>query len=330
MDYAGGIGLALIAALAWGCYMSPLKISGPRGHHPLSFSVGVSIGIALYGLVLTLAVDPSEIPVSTSKYLAVLWAPMLSGFLLMTGLAFGFNAISNIGMSRAIGIWNMCGIGGAVVAILFFGEMRTAPGWAIMLLLVGGAIIILGGVICGLSGMIQERAARASTEGSASPVIVKAKVGFVQAALAAVFFSFFLVPVIAAPDFSGGYPNAWLAWSGVGAIIGAMASGYVSMGGRFNSALRVPVSSWAGAILGGVVFGIGWMAMNTSIAKVGLAIAYPIVLSDAIVSALLGIYVFKELRGAPKVAYAYVWLGTVVVLVGVALVAYARSVPQVM
>lgn len=325
MSYGAAILLALVTAVLWGSYAVPLKVTGPRGHHPLSFNVGAGLGFALFGWVLTLVSDPTSIVITASKYGSLLWAPAAVGFLLMVGLAFGFTAIGNIGMARAIGVWNMCGIGGALIAVLFFGEMRAAPGWAIALLLVGGAVIVIGGLICGWSSIIQ---ARASGE-SAGTAGAKAKAGFIQAAIAAVFFSVFLVPCIAAPEFSAGYPNAWIAWGGIGAIVGALVSGFLFMGGRFGTTLRVPGSFWLGAILGGAIWTAGYTLLNLAMPVTGLAVGFPIALSNTIISALWGIFVFKELKGAPRAAFAYTWIGAIVVVIGVTIVSYARSVPPI-
>lgn len=333
--FATGLIYALIAAVLWGAYMIPMKHTGPKGHHPLSFGVGIAIGFALFGWAMTLITDPSSISVTVSEYGHLLWAPMAVGFLLMLGLAFGFTAIGNIGMSRAVGIWNMSGIGTPIVSIIFFGEMRQSPGWAIAMLIIGGIIIVGGGIVIGLSGMIQAKAASqgaisetpATDDSGSSKNKNKGKAGFVQATLAAIFFSVFLVPVIAAPEFSSNYPNAWIAWGGIGAILGAIVSGYLFMGSKFTAALKVPFSFHAGAIVGGAVFTIGYMLLNKSIAILGLAVAYPIVLCDTIVSAIIGIFIYKELKGAPKAAHLCTWIGSVVVIIGVVIVSYARTVP---
>jgi glucose uptake protein GlcU len=328
MSIGMGIWLSIFTAILWGIYAVPLKITGARGHHPLSFNVGAAVGFTLLGWIVTLVVAPSSIGVTASTYGGLLWAPMAVGFLLMVGLAFGFTAIGNIGMARAIGVWNMCCIGGALIAILFFGEMHSSPGWALATLIIGGVIIVAGGITVGWSSIIQARAA-AAEGGAVSDTTGNATKGFTQAIIAAIFFSVFLVPVIAAPKFSAGFPYAWIAWGGIGAIIGAVISGYIFMGSKFNQTLKVPFSFWCGAALGGAIWTAGYMMLTPAINALGLAVAYPIALSNTIVSALVGVFVFKELKGAPRAAHYYTWFGIIIVMIGVVLVSYARTVPPI-
>ena len=161
-----GILLALGAALAWGTYMVPFKIS--KSENFIQFQALMGIGILLSGLILSAVAGYSLSINSYGLVRGILW-----------GVAnwVSLIAIANLGLSKAIPILvSIVIISSLLWGALAFGEVSSG----MITGLIGIGVIILGVVLIGTTGNTQSK---------------NIKRGLVAAVLSGLIFGGQLVPL---------------------------------------------------------------------------------------------------------------------------------------
>lgn len=88
---------------------------------------------------------------------------------------------------------------------------------------------------------------------------------------------------------------------------------------------RAPVHFHCLGILGGIVWAAGTVANFVAGGKVSVAISYAFGGGATIVTALWGIFLWKEFQGAPRRSYAYLLGMLIAFILGIVVIAWAKS-----
>jgi len=246
---------ALGAALCWGTYLVPFKIS--KSEKLMLFQAVMSVGILLSGLTISLFFKFSLIPNVYGLMAGVLWA---------IPNALSLIAVSNLGIARAVPVMSSLVILVSFVwGALFFQELPAG----LTLGFLGIGVIILGVILVG------------TTENVSSQNVKK---GLVAAILAGLMWGSQFVPV----KITSVTPQDYFFSMVVGIFTTAMAISFINRIKFQNKAVLA-------SLLSGAIWTIGNLLAVLAISAIGLARGLPITQLAVLVAVLWGVFYFKEI-----------------------------------
>ena len=250
-----GILAALGAALAWGTYAVPFKIS--KSENLVQFQALTGVGIFLSGLIISKVAGYS---LNLNSY------GLLSGVLWGIANAIFLTALSNLGISRAVPVVSsLVIISSFLWGVLVFNELPTSAVTGFL----GIGAIILGVILV------------STTENTQSQNIKK---GLLAAVLSGLIFGSQLVPLkfghVATTDFFFS--------TTIGIFLTGLIIFLVKKVGFKNEAVAM-------SILSGIIWNVGNLLSLISISLIGLAKAIPTTQSSSLIAVLWGIFYFKEI-----------------------------------
>lgn len=251
-----GIVVALGAAIAWGIYPVPFKIS--KSKNLIQFQLLTGAGIFLSGLIISLFFGYS---LNLNPY------GLFSGVLWGIGNAIFLTAIFNLGISKAVPIASSLVILSSFLwGVLVFGEIPSG----VTVGFLGIGAIILGVILV-------------STVGSAQSQNIKK--GVVAAILSGLIFGSQLVPLkighLATKDFF--FPMS------AGIFLTGLVIFFVKKGKLKHESLGL-------GFLSGMIWSIGNLLSLVAISLIGLAKAIPVTQSSTLIAVLWGVFYFKEIK----------------------------------
>ncbi|MBI3109613.1 hypothetical protein HYZ06_01090 [Candidatus Daviesbacteria bacterium] len=252
---------ALGAALFWGSYMVPFKIS--KSQNLLQFQALMAVGIGLSGLLISLILGYS---LTLNMY------GLLSGVLWASANAISLVAILNLGLSRAAPLLaSLVILSSFLWGALVFGELPTG----ITMGFFGIGLIVLGVILVSTTGNTHSQ---------------NVKKGLLAGIVAGLIFGSQLVPIkvgnVATRDFF--FPVC----AGI-FITGILIS--QAMRVKFkNEAIKESLSS-------GFIWNIGNLLSLISLSMIGLSKMGPVSQSAILIAVLWGLYYFKEITQRKQV-----------------------------
>lgn len=255
-----GFLFALGAALAWGTYMVPFKIS--KSENPALFQALMGFGIFISGVIISLIFNYSF---NLSLY------GLISGFLWALASSIFLTAVPNLGLSRASPVVAAIVIISTFAwGVLVFGEIPSG-------ILVGsmGILAIIVGVIL------------VSTTGNSSGQ--NTKKGLIAAISSGLIWGSQIAPLkighVATQD--SFFPMC----------LGIFVTGIVI---AFIKGVKFKRKALGASVSSGVIWNIGNLISLMAIGFIGLAKAFPITQSANLVAVLWGLFYFKEITAKKK------------------------------
>ena len=228
-------------------------------------------------------------------------------YLLITATAFSINPFAILaGISWGIG--NIL----AVKALELSGLSRALPTWAgiiIVLTFMWGLILFketLSSLPLGILGILLFLAGVPLV--SARDEKTKSRKGIIIAIIAGVIFSFYLVPF---KLFNIGY-GEWLVSSSLGIVLTGIPILVMN---------TKKLSGFLHGIIGGVMWNMASLSSLYAVSFLGFAIGVPLTQLSLIISALWGVFYFKEVKG--RLVYK-VMLGVVLLFISGFLLSFAK------
>lgn len=336
-DYLLAVIFCVVTMLCWGSWGNTQKLAGKTWRYEL-FYWDYVLGVVLFALVSGLTAgslgshpDWSFVANLKQASLSGLGSAFLGGVVFNAANILLAAAISIAGMSVAFPV----GIGLALVLGVVVNYLGAPKGDALTLF--AGVALIVVAILCNAWAYAVK--ARAMGEaGSSGKSIGK---GITLSIVCGVLMSFFyrFVACTMDMDFTKPSPAAGL-MSPYAAFfvftLGILASNFI-----FNAlAMRHPVSGtpitereyFKGGfrihlvgVLGGLIWGLGNGINLVAAGKAGAAVSYGLGQGATLVSALWGILVWKEFKGAPKKAATLNLLMFVLFVLGLGLIIYAGN-----
>ena len=329
-NYALAIVFCVVTMLCWGSWGNTQKLAGKTWRYEL-FYWDYVLGVVLFAIISGLTAGSfGGGEWSFLKNLSQA-SPANIGSALLGGVV--FNA-ANILLAAAISIAGMSvafpvGIGLALVVGVIFNYIIKPQGNPILLF--GGVAIIVVAILCNAFAYKLKADASETTskaKGIGKGIILSVICGF----LMAVFYGF--VARTMDLEFGNAAPAAGKMTPYSAFFIftlGILASNFI-----FNAiAMRFPVSGepitekeyFKGGfpihlvgILGGLIWGLGNGINLVAAGKAGPAISYGLGQGATLVSALWGILIWKEFKGAPKKAHVLNFAMFVLFLIGLGII----------
>ncbi|MBI2039711.1 hypothetical protein HYT18_01435 [Candidatus Microgenomates bacterium] len=255
-----GLLTAIGAALAWGSYAVPLKIS--QSQKLIQFQALMGTGILASGVLFSL--------VANYPFRLNVWG-LLSGLLWASANAISLIAITNLGLSRAIPILaSLVILSSFLWGSLVFNELPSG----VVSGFIGIGLIISGAVLVSTTGSTQSQSI---------------KKGLVAAIAAGLIFGSQLAPLkighVATKDFFFSLC--------VGIFVTALFIAFL-VREKFKNA------PYKEGLISGLVWNVGNLASLISISLIGLAKAIPISQSSTLVAVLWGLFYFREITQPKK------------------------------
>ena len=251
-----GFGLALLAALFWGTYMVPFKLS-KSDNLPL-FQVLMGAGILISGLIISLIFGYS---LNLNAY------ALLSGFLWALASSIFLPAVNNLGLSKAAPIVAaMVIIGTFFLGVFIFGEIPTGLLQGLL-----GILVILTGVV--LVSTTSQSVSSNTKKGLLAAIssgfiwasqIVPLKIGHVSTEV-----SFFPICL-----------SIFITGLGIGLI----------------KRVKFERKALGLSLLSGTIWNIGNLISLMALSLIGLSKAFPITQSANLVAVLWGLFYFREIK----------------------------------
>lgn len=253
---------ALGAALAWGTYFVPFKLS--RSSNFPQFQALMGLGVLASGLILSLV---------TGYSLDINIFGIISGILWGIANVISLTAVANLGISKATPIMSSLVILISFLwGALFFNELSSGlvTGFLGVALIVGGVVLV------------------GSVGNNQSQNVGK---GLTAAILAGILFGSQFVPVklanIAGRDF-------FFSMS-VGVFITAFVIALLGKVKLKKEAIKM-------SLLSGAIWNVGNLAGTIAISLIGLARGLPITQTAVLIGIVWGIFYFKEIRSKKSIA----------------------------
>ncbi|MDR3713525.1 MAG: multidrug DMT transporter permease [Puia sp.] len=307
-DYRLAVLFCFITMLCWGSWGNTQKLASREWRFEY-FYWDYVIGLLVFSLLLafTLGSFGREGRSFVADLRQAGWGSVGSAFL--GGII--FNA-ANILLSAAISVCGMAvafplGIGLALVLgvlINFLGEARGNP-----VCIFAGVIFIVAAIIC--NGMAYKRTNPGNGGAGARGIFLSLAAGLIMS----FFYRFVAAAIEPSGDLSGSVAGMLTPYTAL--VI--FACGVVGSTFVFNTiAMRYPVSGppvqlsgyYKGSVkmhlvgmLGGAIWCLGQAFSLVASGRAGAAISYGLGQGATLVSAIWGIYVWKEFKGAPKSAH---------------------------
>lgn len=269
------------SALVWGSYIVPFKKS-PSSNIAL-FQTMMTVGVFLFALIVSPFIG---YPLSLNIY------GIAGGIFWGIGNILALKAVSEIGMSLAMPVWvSVVVIGSFLYGILLFHELPSG----ILLGLFGIFLIILGVVFVGTTGKSERK---------------NIKQGIIAATIAGIFFASQLVPLKIAKLTSAEF-------------FFPMSVGILLFGIGFALYKKVKFTSKevGKSLLCGGMWSVGNLLSIVAVSILGLAKGLPLTQSSLLISAMWGLFYFKEITKSSQVRQ--VIIGSIVLLSGVIILGLA-------
>ena len=337
-NYALAVVFCVVTMFCWGSWGNTQKLAGKTWRYEL-FYWDYVLGVVLFAIISGLTAGSfggGEWSFLTNLSQA---SPANIGSALLGGVV--FNA-ANILLAAAISIAGMSvafpvGIGLAMVLGVLINYIADAKGNPILLF--GGVAIAVVGILC--NAFAYKLKADASADGGSQTKGIGK--GIVLSVICGVLMSLFyylvgrtmsVVPenlALSVPEAGKMTPySAFFIFT-----LGIFISNFI-----FNAiAMRFPVSGepitekeyFKGGlpihlvgILGGLIWGLGFSINLVASSAAGTAIAYGLGQGATLVSALWGIFVWQEFKGAPKKANTLNLIMIILFLIGLGLIIVAK------
>lgn len=289
--------LALVTILTWGCWV-PLA-QAVRGVGQRARVLYVTMGnIVVAGLALIIGGG------SVSFGWKGFWLPVVGGLVWVGGNYTAFRGSACIGLARANGTWAPLNIIVSFIwGTLLFGELSHSAAWRIAVL--PAAFVLVAGGVFLIVGSLDKQAPATAPVVAAAPVagalpppgpslappgarpgggLGENTKGLLWAAAAGVLWGSYFIPS---------------QWAGVAAqvsnfplAVGLVAGGLL-LASNGREPLRLPGRPAAGLLLAGVLFGTGNITLLALVARVGTGVGFTLAQLALLVSASVGIYLFK-------------------------------------
>ncbi|MBI2334995.1 hypothetical protein HYU96_04325 [Candidatus Daviesbacteria bacterium] len=251
---------ALGAALAWGSYLVPFKIS--QSKNLLSFQALMAVGIGFSGLLISLILGYS---LTLNMY------GLLSGVLWASANVISLVAVLNLGLSRAAPLLSSLVILSSFLwGALVFGELPTG----IIMGFFGIGLIVLGVILISATGNTHSQ---------------NIKKGLLAGIIAGLMFGSQLVPIkvgnVATRDFF--FPVCFGIF-----ITGLLISQVMKVKFKKEAVKE--------SLLSGLIWNIGNLLSLLSLSIIGLSKMGPISQSAILVAVFWGLFYFKEVAQRKK------------------------------
>jgi glucose uptake protein len=314
--FAASLGLMVLSMLCWGSWANAFSLA--RGQYRFElfywdYAVGIMLGVLGLAAVLGPQAAIFHGNMDAGK---VIWG-IASGVVFSIGTVLLVAAISLTGMSVAFPV---C-IG---LALLIGGGVSwyIEPAVKALPMAIGCGLILV-------SVLLDAAAYRAK-----SGAVVSSARGIVIAVLGGAFTGAFppcLQKAMVGPDALDPYSAVVLL--GVGILACTFVTNYgfmrrpVAGGGpvTMGQFFAAPAKFHLYGILGGVVWAAGSVCNFLAGGKVSVAISYAFGGGATLVTALWGVFLWKEFRGAPRRSYWYLFGMFVSFLLGIAVIAWAKT-----
>jgi glucose uptake protein len=326
-NYPVAIIFCFITMLCWGSWGNTQKLAGKTWRYEL-FYWDYVIGILLFSLIsaFTLGSIGSEGRSFLPDLAQAEWKNIGSAFL--GGII--FNA-ANILLSAAIAIAGLSvafpvGIGLALVLgviINYIGQQAGDP-----LLLFGGVAFVTVAII--LNATAYNKQAKQARKVSSKGIVLSLVAGLLMS-----FFYRFVAVSMDLDNFVGPATGKMTPYSAMFVFAcGIFVSNFifntlvmkkpfegtpVSYGEYFKGCFKI---HWVG-ILGGLIWGLGNAFNLIAAGKAGAAISYGLGQGATLVSALWGVFIWKEFKDASKSTNTYLYLMFLLFLTGIGLIIVA-------
>ena len=317
-----GYGAAIGSAVLNGSFAALSKLVPEQ--HPFVFNALLGVGGLLSSAILALVLIP---PLTSGAWFQLQVDPIagLSGVLLGLATFFSFLAIPRVGLALAQGVW-----GGTAIAVSFvWGTVGPQPIGQTPQSTLGscaGIGLIIFGILCivfndQLAAGIQRRQWQASTAETRALMDPEQKdrqqaqqpldvLGLALALCVGLCGGSILVPA------SLGRLQGFDAVLSLG--IGACVTTAIPALSKPKELPNRASDVWPG-VLAGIVLNVSFVLSIYANSEVSFAVAQPILQTALVVSGLLGIFVFKEIRGSLRIFLFF--LAAATVLIGAAVLA---------
>lgn len=328
-NYSLAIAFCVVTMLCWGSWGNTQKLASKTWRYEF-FYWDYVIGVLLFSILsaFTLGSTGTEGQSFLPNLAQADCMNMGSAFL--GGIV--FNA-ANILLSAAIAICGMSvafpvGIGLALVLgvlVNYFGSAKGEPMYIFI-----GVVFITIAII--LNGLAYKKALVGSKKVSGKGILISITAGIIMA-----FFYRFVAASMDLGNFANPAPGKLTPYTAVFIFsLGVFASNFifntiamkrpvegepVSISGYFKGNL----STHLVGILGGVIWCIGQSFSMIASEKAGAAISYGLGQGATLVSALWGILIWKEFKGAPKVSNQLNMGMFILFIIGLGLLIYAGA-----
>lgn len=333
MSLLGAYILAVISAVANGSWAALRKLRSVQDCRPttLEFNMYMNIGVFISSLLMIIVIP------FTGKVVGLCWQGLLAGVLLAVATTCSFLAVANAGVSIGQGVWCSTAV---LVSFLWgtFGPEEIADEAKSVPISITSVVIIILGVV-GIVYSLRLSTAPRENEQEELNEEGNAALGIMFAVLSGSAGGTILVPMAFAP--SSMQNVAFLPSLGLGAFVAAMLFHRIAscisvreevayeqvtvdhLRSRFktNAAIHWGIAS-------GFIWNVGNIcaiyAMETGLSY---GVAYPILQCALVVSGILGIVVFQEVKGGKSISCFTI--STLLVIVGIFLLgAYGPQKPH--
>jgi len=244
----------------------------------------------------------------------IVWA-ILAGCLWAVANTLTIFAIRDVGLSIAFPLWNSNSLLGIIWGIVLFHELRGADSkrW---LAVIGGALLMFVG------------ATTLAIASAKHTVPQNAMRGVLAALSAGVLWGTMYIPYRKA-YLTGMSPLSFITFFTIGELVMMTSIALVFSGGpaplwaELSSAK--PVLFWL--LLGGFVWVIGDLFQQYAVKYAGITRGIPLSNTNQLWGLVWGVLVFGELRGGPSDILTRVVIGSVVMALGAAVIAFASVSP---
>jgi drug/metabolite transporter (DMT)-like permease len=307
--------LSGFTAGAWlGAAEAPTKLV-TIGISPMVISLIMVIGVFLARWsvpALILGTSSVRADVRRAPHL-VIWA-ILAGCLWAVANTMTIFAIRDVGLSIAFPLWNSNSLLGILWGFLFFNELRQA-GWKRWAGVLGGGVILcVGGALLAIASSSGESGAAAHSMR-----------GIWAALGAGILWGTMYIPYRKA-YLTGMNPLSFVTFFTIGEVgmMGTLATAYTGFGPLWQQLHDArDVLFWL--MLGGFIWVIGDLFQQYAAKYVGISRGIPLANSNQLWGLLWGVFVFGELRGRGASAYAQVVGGSLLMMAGVAAIAFSSA-----
>src|SRR5437763_1707093 len=301
------------AAGAWlGAAEAPTKLVS-IGISPMVISLIMVIGVFLarWSLpALILGTSSVRADVLRAPHL-VIWA-LLAGCLWAVANTLTIFAIRDIGLSIAFPLWNSNSLLGILWGFLFFNELRQA-GWRRLAGVLGGALVMCVG------------ASLLAVASSGTGPAAHSLRGVWAALGAGILWGTMYIPYRKA-YLTGMNPLSFVTFFSFGELgtMSVLSISSLGLAPLWHELLGARgVIFWL--MLGGFVWVIGDIFQQYAAKYVGISRGIPLSNSNQLWGLLWGIFVFGELHGRPSSTYLQVVGGSLLMMLGVAAVAFSSA-----
>jgi glucose uptake protein GlcU len=244
----------------------------------------------------------------------IVWA-ILGGCLWAVANTLTVYAIRDVGLSIAFPLWNMNGLIGLAWGVLFFKELRGASRPR------RSAVVCGGIVMCVAAAIVANAASR-----GALPNGSHAGRGIIAALTAGLLWGTMYVPYRKA-YITGLSPLSFLTFFTAGEMVmmTGLAVGDAGGWGKLLHAVDQARPALIWLLLGGLVWVIGDVFQQYAAKYVGISRGIPLSNTNQLWGLLWGVLVFGELRGSPTGSVVQVVAGSLLMVLGAALIATAGA-----